>query len=111
MIALPEWIDAELWDEYAQQRKKDKKAMSPRSERDRLARLYELKAAGHDPMVSLADALYHHWLDFYEPVDKSISRKVSPVPVDNYLAAQEAHRKTATRPPPEVLALVRRRQA
>ena len=73
MDCLPAWIDAELWAEYVQQRKKDKKEMSPRSARERLARLYELKAAGHDPNRSLSEALNGHWLDFYEPQDKSIT--------------------------------------
>ena len=77
MTSLPEWIDAELWDEYVAQRKKDKKAMSPRSERDRLARLYALKAAGYDPNACIAEALNYHWLEFYEPKDKAISRKAS----------------------------------
>jgi hypothetical protein len=71
--SYPQWLDVELWNEYVEQRKKDKKAMSPRSERDRMARLYALKASGHDPNLSLAEALNGHWLDFYAPQDKSIA--------------------------------------
>lgn len=97
MIPLPAWIDAELWHEYVQQRKKDKKAMSPRSERERLARLYELKAAGHDPNRSISEALNGHWLDFYEPQDKSISKtaeaigKTAADETAEYLKQQREH--------------------
>lgn len=96
MDCLPAWIDVELWQEYVQQRKKDKKAMSPRSERERLARLYELKAAGHDPNKCISEALNGHWLDFYEPQDKSITKAAAPVrsAVDEtaeYLRQQREH--------------------
>ena len=93
MTPLPAWIDAELWAEYVQQRKKDKKAMSPRSERERLARLYELKAAGHDPNKSLSEALNGHWLDFYEPQDKSITKtaKAAVEETAEYLREQREH--------------------
>ncbi len=100
MDCLPSWIDPELWAEYVQQRKKDKKAMSPRSERERLARLYELKAAGHDPNKSLSEALNGHWLDFYEPQDKSITATASAA-VDKtklYLVEQAEQARAAQSP-------------
>lgn len=103
MTALPAWIDAELWAEYVTQRRKDKKAMSPRSERDRLARLYELHAAGHDPNTSLADALNGHWLDFYEPQDKSIAKVKCVESTVDYaarVATESALDRARVSPPP-----------
>ena len=74
MTSLPAYIDADLWAEYVQQRKKDKKEMSPRSALGRIKRLAELKAAGHDPNACIEEALNAHWLDFYVPRDKAIER-------------------------------------
>ena len=84
MIPLPEWVDAELWDEYVAQRKQDRKAMSPRSARDRLARLFELRSAGYDVNKSIAEAINGHWLDFYPPQDKSIQRVSVPDELARY---------------------------
>jgi hypothetical protein len=77
VIPLPHWVDPEAWAEYVDQRKRDKKALTPRSAKQRLARLYELKAAGHDPNACIDEAINGHWLDFYAPKDKPIERKAS----------------------------------
>ena len=77
MIPLPHWVDPEAWAEYVDQRKRDKKALTPRSAKQRLARLYELKAAGYDPNACIDEAINGHWLDFYAPKDKPIERKAS----------------------------------
>lgn len=74
MIPTPEWVDREAWDEYVAQRRADKKALTLRSAKQRLARLYELKAAGHDPNACIDEAINGHWLDFYAPKDKQIQR-------------------------------------
>lgn len=102
MTPLPSWLDAELWQEYIAQRKKDRKEMSPRSERARLARLYELKAAGHDPNQSLEEALNGHWLDFYEPRDKAISRKAGTSQRDPELIKLDERYRQATKPPANI---------
>lgn len=105
MIPLPEWIDAELWDEYVAQRKADRKAMSPRSARERLARLYDLRAAGHDPNEAIKEALNGHWLDFYVPRDKTIERRAASFEdVAARLRAEDANRQP---PRPEDVAKVR----
>jgi hypothetical protein len=93
MIPLPAWIDADLWTEYVQQRKKDKKEMGPTATRQRLKRLYELKAAGHDPNACIEEALNGHWLDFYAPQGKEIERAATKA-VDQtaeYLREQREH--------------------
>ena len=93
MIPLPAYIDADLWAEYVQQRKKDKKEMSPRSELGRLKRLIELKDAGHCPNACIEEALNAHWLDFYVPRDKAIERAASTA-VQSTRATIEAARLT-----------------
>ena len=93
MIALPEYIDADLWAEYVQQRKKDKKEMSPRSQLGRIKRLMELKAAGHDPNACIEEALNAHWLDFYVPRDKSIERAVTTA-ADDTRRMLDSHKLT-----------------
>lgn len=108
MDCLPAWIDAELWAEYVQQRKKDKKAMSPRSERERLARLYELKAAGHDPNKCLSEALNGHWLDFYAVQDKTIERAPSSGADRTRQELEEARSRETSRPPDVLKSLVQR---
>lgn len=75
MIPLPEWIDREAWDEYVAMRIKDKKPMTPRSAKARLARLMEFRAKGHDVTAIIDEAINGHWLDFYEPKDKPITDK------------------------------------
>lgn len=88
--SLPSWIDSELWAEYVAQRKKDKKEMSPRSALGRIKRLYEIKAAGHDPNAAIEEALNGHWLDFYAPVAKQIERAPTTAAEETqkYIAAQ-----------------------
>lgn len=90
MDSLPSWIDSELWAEYVAQRKKDKKEMSPRSALGRIKRLYEIKAAGHDPNAAIEEALNGHWLDFYAPVAKQIERAPTTAADETkaYIAAQ-----------------------
>jgi len=87
MIPLPAWINADLWAEYVQQRKKDKKEMGPTATAQRLKRLYELKAAGHDPNACIEEALNGHWLDFYAPQGKEIERAPSKVSQADQTAA------------------------
>ena len=108
MDCLPAWIDAELWKEYVQQRKKDKKEMSPRSARERLARLYELKAAGHDPNKSLSEALNGHWLDFYIPQDKTIARAPESGADRTRQEIEKARAREVSRPPDILKSLVQR---
>jgi hypothetical protein len=93
MMPLPAWIDADLWTEYVQQRKKDKKEMGPTATRQRLKRLYELKASGHDPNACIEEALNGHWLDFYAPQGKEIELAATKA-VDQtaeYLREQREH--------------------
>ena len=65
---------ADAWAEYVEQRRRDKKPMTERSMRGRLKRLQALKDAGHDPLRCIDEALNAHWLDFYEPRDKPITK-------------------------------------
>ena len=77
METLPIWIVgeiAEAWLEYVDQRRKDKKAMTPRSMLQRIKRLQELKDAGYDPLECLDQSINCHYLDFYPPKDKSITK-------------------------------------
>ena len=109
MIPLPAWLDPELWTEYVQQRKKDKKEMSPRSARDRLARLYALKEAGHDPNACIAEALNGHWLDFYAPQDKAIVKApISAVEETKKLHKQWEEASQQRARPDEVRAILAR---
>ena len=108
MIALPPWVDAELWSEYVAQRKKDKKEMSPRSEKERLARLDRIRAAGHDPNQSILDALNGHWLDFYEPRELELTVKRSSEAEKT--AQMLAEQSTGWTPPPDNIRQMSRRR-
>lgn len=106
MIPLPSWVDAELFAEYVQQRKDDGKKMSPRSLKGRIERLYQLHDAGHDVNQSIEEALNGHWLDFYEPRDKTVNKVERRETAEDYLkrVAQERAAEAArvSGPSPEV---------
>ena len=106
MIALPPWVDPELWAEYVAQRIKDRKAMSPRSERDRIVRLQAIKDAGHDPNAAIAEAINGHWLEFYAPRDKSIERRAGYDPETEIRRQEQRQRDAAleSRTPEQVAA-------
>lgn len=73
MIALPAYIDPEIWAEYESMRRRIKKPMSDLSTRRHLKRAQELKDAGYDVNESIFQAAEAGWLDFYIPRDKSLS--------------------------------------
>ena len=70
--------------------------MGPTATAQRLKRLYELKAAGHDPNACIEEALNGHWLDFYAPKGKEIeqapkARKSDADVTAEYLRQQRQH--------------------
>jgi len=107
---LPDYIDPELWAEYVQQRKRDRKEMSPRSRRDRIMRLVALHEAGHDANACLAEALNGHWLDFYVPKDKSIA-PVAKTAVEATKRMLDERERTAAPAPASVLAQLKAARA
>lgn len=114
MLQLPLWMTGEVleaWEEYVAQRIKDKKPMTPRSMKGRLDRLEALRAAGHDPLVCLDEAINYHWLDFYAPKDKAIEKAAGSVTreADDFIRRQrEAQAASQT---PEAIEAMRRARA
>ena len=93
----------DAWHEYVAQRAKDKKAMTLRSMLARVKRLQELKDAGHDPLHCLDEAINGHWLDFYEPKDKTISCLASSQAEKTRRMLDEQAARATSGPSPEVL--------
>ena len=109
--ALKSWLEgetAEAWAEYIDQRRKDKKPMTERSMRGRLTRLQALKDAGHDPLRCLDEAINMHWLDFYEPKEKPITKINGNA--DRTWFAQQDEALTRSRTPEAMAAAAKVRQ-
>ena len=73
MTPLPSYVDREAWEDYEAMRRKIRKPMTVRVIRQKLARLAEFKAKGHDVTRVIDEATNGCWLDFYEPREKPIS--------------------------------------
>ncbi len=92
MIPLPAWVDREAFDEYVEMRRNDKKVMSPRSFKERLRELQDIKDAGYDVTYCIDAATNGHWLAFYAVERKEVARKgKAQSDWDRYQEEQRTH--------------------
>jgi len=67
---LPDWMDAELWDDFKESRKKLRKPMTERAEKLVLQKCAFLKEKGHNPKHLVMTAIESGWQTVYEPKTK-----------------------------------------
>lgn len=75
MTALPSWLSEELWSEFLKMRKSIKKPPTDFAQFLVLKTLYDLKAAGHDPVACLEQSIVNSWADVYELKAKKAVRQ------------------------------------
>lgn len=75
MTALPSWLSEDLWKEFLRMRKSIKKPPTDFAQFLVLKTLYDLKAAGHDPVACLEQSIVNSWADVYELKAKKATRQ------------------------------------
>ena len=68
-LALPNWLDAEVWNSYCQHRAAmpKKNHMSANAEKLAIAQLAKWWGAGHDPNEIVRTSIMNGWLGLFEP--------------------------------------------
>ena len=66
-LIIPEWLEAETWDEFKKHRKKIKKPMTEFAEKKMLLKLDGLRKDGHDPTQLLDTAIMNGWQGIVVP--------------------------------------------
>ncbi len=61
LFVLPDWIDAELWNDWAKMRKEIKKPLTERAKFLGVHKLAELKRLGYDPSAVLEQSIFNCW--------------------------------------------------
>jgi hypothetical protein len=64
---LPDWLPADAWADWVDQRKAMKKAMTPRAAELSIASLDRLRLQGHDPRAVIENAIEKGWQGLYDP--------------------------------------------
>ena len=77
MIALPGYIDKDVWQGFEDMRRTIKKPLTDRARKLILYELDRIKRAGHCPNAALDQSSLHCWADIYEPKEKAITHKAS----------------------------------
>lgn len=66
-IAIPQWLDAELWFEFLRHRKTLKKPMTDYAQQLAFKLLERFRAAGHDPRAVIEQSIFNGWQGLFEP--------------------------------------------
>ena len=69
-IDLPDWLDREVWQRWARDRKQRNKAITEDASRLQIKKLSEFLAAGFTPEVVIDNAIENGWQGLYEPKNK-----------------------------------------
>lgn len=65
--ALPDWLDADVWDAWRRHRRAIRKPMTVDAEALGLRELAKLRDAGHDPRAVVENAILRGWQGLYAP--------------------------------------------
>jgi hypothetical protein len=103
----PTWIEEESWSAFEEMRKKIKAPLTPYAGKLILRELCKLKAMGEDPQECLDQSIRNGWRDVY-PLKDKLCKGAPVVQSRDWLDEQEQARKAATKPPAEILRMVRR---
>jgi hypothetical protein len=68
-IELPQWLDRELWVSWVADRKERRKTITRLAAVGHLAKLDELRQAGHAPAKVIGASIENHWTALYAPKD------------------------------------------
>lgn len=86
--ALPEWVPAEMWEEFLADRRERKKPMTSRAQKMALDTLAELYAAGHAPTAVLKQSIECGWQKLYPlKTDKAGTKSIESLKDRNRAAA------------------------
>jgi hypothetical protein len=72
---LPDWLPAEIWDEFKAMRKNQKKPMTVRAEKLVIADLEKIKLDGYDPIEAINNSIKNSWLGVFAPNGKNTTLK------------------------------------
>lgn len=64
---VPDWLDAELWTDFVENRKQMKKAMTDVAKKRMLRKLERWNSTGIDINECLERSIINRWKDIYEP--------------------------------------------
>jgi hypothetical protein len=70
LIDLPDWLDREVWQRWARDRKKRGKAITEDAARLQVKKLSDHLAAGYSPESVIDNAIENGWQGLYEPKSK-----------------------------------------
>ena len=73
-VAIPDWLDADLWADWLDHRKRIRKPMTDRAQQLLLGRLEKHRTAGHNIRELMETAIMRGWLDVYPQEDKPNGR-------------------------------------
>ena len=68
-MALPDWLPAEVWQEFCDHRKAIKRPITSISEKKLLITLGKVRDQGHDWKAVLDKSIENGWLGIYPPKD------------------------------------------
>lgn len=109
MIPLPAWVDQEAWDAFVLMRREIRKPLTERGAVRIMKRLQLLHDAGQDVNEALDQSSDMRWQDVYAVKALDVAKPA----VSDYERTQERLRAEAQRraspPPPQILAMVRRK--
>jgi hypothetical protein len=64
-VALPEWLDPQLWQEWKDHRKASRKKMTPQAEKLAIKQLGEFHSAGHNLRNIIERSIAGGWSSFH----------------------------------------------
>jgi hypothetical protein len=70
-VALPDWLEPELWKDFQEHRKKLRKPMTLRAEEMIIKKLAWLKEKDYNPRHLLLTAIERGWLSVFEPKENA----------------------------------------
>jgi hypothetical protein len=92
MIALPPYIDKEVWDALIEVRKAKRVPTTDYAAKLLLYEVQRIKDAGHDPNAAIKQSILKGYTDVYEPKEKPIQAAATSEAdkTARYLAEQRA---------------------
>jgi hypothetical protein len=71
---LPEWMPAELWNDYEEMRKRIKKPLTPGGKKLAVQKLEQFRRDGHSPKIVLENSIMNSWAGLFPPATKDKHR-------------------------------------
>jgi uncharacterized protein YdaU (DUF1376 family) len=70
-LALPDYLPAEVWEQFKAMRTKIRKPLTPEAERLLLLDVDAIRKSGHDPISAINNSIKNSWQGIFEPKAKA----------------------------------------